>query len=319
MARKPVTVAAFEVAPSVLRFVEMTRDERRVLSAASTELETGRWLDPEHLAARARSLLAEAVRGRPNRLIASVPACHAHFRVIDAPVDGAEDHLSWDMTRYLARPREEYSLAFAPAGKIVAGNEAGGTRRHVAAAFDREKAARVRDALAAAAKMPLAALDVDAAAIADLLATAHPEACAGRTVVVQSEGHVAGVLRLRDGSPEGFSPVRDAGASGDDALRPDSDAQERAEILLKRARAIRVGLRNAGAEWEAPGRAYLCGRLALDEDFRELLRTQTGIAFRLLNPFANLPGPDPADFPGAWPGAPYATAVGLALRLLEEP
>jgi Tfp pilus assembly PilM family ATPase len=313
MARKPGTVAAFEVSPSMLRLVEMTRDERRVLAAASIDLEAGRWLDPGHLAARARSLWAEAVRGRPTRLIASVPAAHAHFRVIDAPAtEDAGDYLAWDMAAYLARPRADYALAFAPAAQ--AGD---GTRRHVAAAFDRAKAAVVRDALSTATKLPLAALDVDAAAIANALEAAHPDSRAGLALVVQAERHAAAALRLRDGVVAGHAPAREPSATGETPGAP--DAQERAEGLMKRAHALRDIVRAAGAEWEAPERAWLCGELAADEDFRELLRAQTGIAFRLLNPFANLPGPDPADFPGAWPGAPYAAPVGLALRLLEEP
>ncbi|HEX2612554.1 MAG TPA: hypothetical protein VHO02_03055 [Fibrobacteria bacterium] len=314
MARKSGTVAAFEVSPSVLRLVEMTRDERRVLAAASMDLEAGRWLDPEHLAARARSLWAEAVRGKPTRLIASVPAAHAHFRVIDAPVaEDADDYLAWDMAGYLARPRADYALAFAPAART--GHE--GARRHVAAAFDRAKAAVVRDALASAAKLPLAALDVDAAAIANALEAAHPDSRAGLALVVQAERHAAAALRLRDGVVAGHAPAREPASATEASGAP--DAQDRAEGLMKRAHALRDIVRTAGTEWETPERAWLCGELAADEDFRELLRAETGIAFRLLNPFANLPGPDPADFPGAWPGAPYAAAVGLALRLLEEP
>jgi hypothetical protein len=245
-----------------------------------------------------------------------VPAAHAHFRVVDAPAgaEDARDYLAWDMTGYLARPRADYALAFAPARPGKEGTE--GSRRHVAAAFDRAKAAVVRDALATATKLPLSALDVDAAAIANALEAAHPDSRAGLALVVQAERHGAAALRLRDGVTAGYAPAREpGGATG--AAAP--DAQERAEGLMKRAHAIRDVVRAAGAEWEAPERAWLCGALAADEDFRELLRAQTGIAFRLLNPFANLPGPDPADFPGAWPGAPYAAGVGMALRLLEEP
>jgi Tfp pilus assembly PilM family ATPase len=313
MARKPVTLAAFEVAPGALRFVEMARDERRVLAAATIPLEEGRWLDGEHLAARARSLFTEAVRGKPARMIASVPARHAHFRVIDAPAAGADEYLAWDMERYLARPRDEYAFAFS---RITAPSVPSGTERHVAAAFDRAQAALVRDALASATKLPLVALDIDAAAIANATRAAHPDARSGRALVVQAERHAASALRLQDGVPAGFAPAQESGVVAADALA--DSAQDRAEALMKRAHGIRDALRGAGAAWETPERAWLCGELAASEDFRELLRAQTGITFRLLNPFANLPGPDPADFPGAWPGAPYTAAVGLALRLAEE-
>jgi hypothetical protein len=228
------------------------------------------------------------------------------------------------MARYLARPREEYAFAFAPTARTApsASSTQGpnqsntspesGARRHVAAAFGRAQATAVRDALTSAAKIPLAALDVDIAAIANALATAHPDSRAGGAVVLQAERHATTALRLQGGAPAGFAIMRETAGEG-------ADAQERAEALLKRAHAIRDGLRPAAPAWQTQERANLSGELAATEDFRELLRAQTGIAFRLLNPFANLPGPDPADFPGAWPGAPYAAAVGLALRLVEEP
>ena len=318
MARKPVTLAAFEVAPTQLRFVEMTRDDRRVLAAAAIDLDEGRWLDRDHLTAQARALFTGSVRGKPARLIASVPACHAHFRLIDAPAEGARDYLEWDMTRYLARPREDYAFAFVPVNPLSADpTPEGGARRHVATAFDRAQAARVRDAISDATRQRLDALDIDAVAIANALSSAHPESRAARAIVVQVERYAASALRLQGGVLSGFALARKAGIASA-VLRPGADPQERAESLMTSAHAIRDALRQASADWETPERAFLCGELAASEDFRELLRAQTGITFRLLNPFANMPGPDPADFPGAWPGAPFTTAVGLALRLAEE-
>jgi hypothetical protein len=114
--------------------------------------------------------------------------------------------------------------------------------------------------------------------------------------------------------------LRDTG----DSLRPGADAQERAEGLLRCVRGIAAALRNAEEGWEAPDHVLLCGELAVNADFRELLRTHlptgsTGsTGFALLNPFRNLPGPNPDEHPGVYPGAPLAAATGLALRLAEE-
>ncbi len=311
MARKPATLAALEVAPTFLRLVEMPRDERRILSAAAIPLEPSRWHDREHLEARTRSLLADFAKGRIERLIASVPAAHAHFRIVEAPAD-AQDYLAWETALYLGRPAGQYVLGFAPIDAVDA--EAAVARRHAVSAFRRERAVAIRDALQAAAGVPLAALDVDAAALANVFSSVASMPAPSRIVLIQAERHAATALRLRDGRLEGIVLERDGGES----LHPDADDQERAEGLLRRARGLRAALARAGEEWERPEAALLCGEFAADADFQELLRAQLAAPLRPLNPYAGMPGPDPDEFAEAWPGGPYAAAVGLALRLAEE-
>lgn len=309
MPRKPATLAALEVSPHCLRFVEMAREERRVVSVGTIALDSGRWHEREHLEARARSLIAVAAKGRIERLIASVPAAFAHFRVVEAPADAADDYLSWETSLYLGKPAAEYAIGSAPLG-----DNKDGARRHAVAAFRREKAVAVRDALQAAAGLPLSALDVDAAALANLLAADASAPAPAQAILIHAERHAATALRLRDGRLEGLALEREGG----EALRPESDDQERAEGLLRRVRGLHAALARAGEEWGRPEGVLLCGEFATDADFQELLRAQFAAPLHPLNPYAGFPGPDPEAFPQAWPGGPYAVAVGLALRLSED-
>lgn len=312
MGKKPSTIAAFEVGPSRLKFVEMPRNERRVLSAGVFSLAPGRWRDRAHLAAQIRSALDTTALGKVERLVASAPLAHAHLRVVEVPPGAdARDHLLWDMSRYLARPPEAYAFDFQPENTVTAAGEA---RRYTVAAFRRDEAIALRDTLEHAAGVPLAALDVDAAAVINAFSSAYPEFLNDRAVILNANIEGTAVLRARHGGFHGASLRRDAG----DSLRPSAETQERAEGLLRLARGIAESLRAGEDAWSRPEHIFLCGDLSTDEDFQELLRSLLPEGFNLLNPFRNLPGPDPADCPDPYPGAPLTAATGLALRLAGE-
>jgi Tfp pilus assembly PilM family ATPase len=318
MGKKPLTVAAFEIGPSSLKFVELLTHEKHVLSAGVFPLEEGRWRDGEHLAAQIRSAIDTTARGKLTRIIASVPLGHAHLRVVEVPAGAtdaksAHDHVAWDMSRYLARALDLYALDIQP----------GANPGHwIAAAFRREEAIALRDTLEAATGLPLHALDVDAAAAVNAFAAAYPELLAERTVLVHANLHAAAIVRTQDGMFQGAVLRRDAGNSLVPAAYPGAkpafEAQERAEGLMRCARGIAEAFETAEGEWGRPDRIFLCGDLSVDADFRELLQARLPGGFNLLNPFRNMPGPDPADFPNVYPAAPFAAAMGLALRLAEE-
>jgi Tfp pilus assembly PilM family ATPase len=231
---------------------------------------------------------------------------------------GAGEHIAWDMSRYLARPLDLYALDFQPVPPPIPPE--GGTpetvpgHRFVVAAFRRDEAVALRDTLEAATGLTLAALDVDAAAVVNAFAVGYPELLSDRTIVVQANLSTTALIRTRLGGFFGSTLRRDAG----EALRPAAEAQERAEGLLRCVRGIAESLRTLEGEWEAPYHIFLCGDLSLDRDFKELLRTHLPLPFNLLNPFRNLPGPDPSEHPDVYPGAPFAVAAGLALRLAGE-
>lgn len=329
MGKKPFTIAAFDIGPSSLKFVEMLRDERRVLTAGVFPLAPGRWRDHGHLAAQIRSAIDTTAEGRIMRVIASVPLGNAHLRVVAVPDGdpaGIRDDVVWDMAHYLARPLDLYALdvvpvpAPAPSGAHAASSADAGDEsdaRVIVAAFRRDEAVALRDTLELATGLSLTALDVDAAALVNAFAFNYPEHATNgaRSVLIQANENATAVVRTRDGGFEGAVVLRDTG----DALRPGADAQERAEGLLRCVRGIAAALRNAEEGWEEPDHVLLCGELAVNADFRELLRAHLPIGFALLNPFRNLPGPNPDEHPAAYPGAPLAAATGLALRLAEEP
>jgi Tfp pilus assembly PilM family ATPase len=324
---KPFTIAAFDIGPSSLKFVEMLRDERRVLTAGVFPLAPGRWRDHGHLSAQIRSAIDTTAEGQITRLIASVPLGNAHLRVVSVPDGdpaGVRDDVVWDMAHYLARPLELYALDVAPLPAPSSGSPTAAapaldddvTRvtRVLVGAFRRDEALALRDTLESATGLSLAALDVDGAAIINAFSFNYPEHAANRAVLIQANENATAVIRTRGGGFEGAFVLRDTG----DSLRPGADAQERAEGLLRCVRGIAAALRNAEEGWEDPDHVLLCGELAVNADFRELLRTHLPTGFALLNPFRNLPGPNPDDHPAVYPGAPLAAATGLALRLAEE-
>lgn len=318
MAKLPATLAAFDIGPSGLKFVEMTRDAGQIVSAGRFELAPGRWNDREHLAAQVRSAIDTTARGRVTRVIAAVPLGHAHLRVIATPAEGGEDdardHVAWDMAHYLARPLDVYAVDAQPLD-VTRGEEV----LYAAAAFRRVVALAIRDAVEEGSRLPLAALDVDAAALVNALALNYPEAGDASVLLIQAGREGTGLIRARHGRLEGVVYLRDDGALP--GFGGADEAQEHAEGLLRRARAIAQYLRQAGEP--APGRVLMAGDLAPDPDFRELVNSHlVGIVEAppaLFNPFRNLSGPPPEEFPDVYPGAPLAAAVGLALRLAGEP
>jgi Tfp pilus assembly PilM family ATPase len=322
MAKKPSTVVAFEIGPSCLKFVEMPRNERRILATGLFALEPGRWHERAYLAAQIRSALDTATRGNVASVIASVPLGHAHLRVMEVPADAElRDTVRWEFSQYLARPLDAYVVDFQPMSRGNAGQASGThaapdpeTRPVLAAAFHREATVTLREAVEHGSGLPLTALDVDAAAVLNAFAFAHPEHRADRILIVHANADAIALVRTRDGNFEGAVLRRDAGS----ALRPDAEAQDRAEGLLRCARGIVESLSAFDGGWNHPDRVFLCGDLAVDADFKELLRSRLPDGFHLLNPYRNMPGPDPADFPDAYPGARFCAATGLALRMAEE-
>jgi Tfp pilus assembly PilM family ATPase len=314
MAKKPSTVAAFEIGPSCLKFVEMSRNEPRILATGLFPLEPGRWYERAYLAAQVRSALDTAARGNVTRVIASIPLGHAHLRVLEVPA-GADvrDTVRWEFSQFLARPLDAYVLDFQVAQRRTSEAHAA-TDLVLAAAFHREATILLREAVEHGSGLPLAVLDVDAAAVMNAFAFAHPEHLGDRVVIVHANTDAIALIRTRDGSFEGAVLRRDAGS----ALRPEAEAQDRAEGLLRCVSGITESLSAFDGGWNRPDRIFLCGDLALDADFKELLRTRLPDGFHVLNPYRNLPGPDPADFPDAYPGARYCAATGLALRMAEE-
>lgn len=309
MGKKPATLAAFDVGAAYLKFVEMPLDERRVITAGVFPLAPGRWLDRDHLAAQVRSALDTTARGRVARLIASVPLGHAHLRATAAPggdAATARGHGVWDMGQYLARPLDDYLTDAWPQpapGPVVT------------AAFRRGPAETFRAAVEAGADRPLDALDVDVAGIVNAYAANYPERAGLPAVLVQANVAGTAVVRVRGGLLEDVVFLR----NDDVPPVPGTDSQELAESLLGVAKGLGARLRDSGDDRGEPDPVFLCGDFAANADFRELLHAHLGVPYGLLNPFRNIPGPDPDEFPDVYPGAPLTAATGLALRLAEEP
>lgn len=320
---KASSVLALDFGPSTLRFIEMMPEgnpKNQVLSAGVVALEAGD--DTSTHADRIRSVLRRTVAFRAGAqggtLIASVPLRHAFLRLIEVPED-TEDvpaALRWDMAQYLARPLDRYALDFLPQGDA----EASHAQRYLASAYRHSEVETLLAALAEAGAPAPAALDIDALAVLDAFAANYPECLPERTVIVKADAEATLLFRTRNGEYLGGLVQRESPDVPFHAM----EAHERAEHLLHRARMITLALsgaagapRNGGAGWAEPERIFLCGDLSGDADFRELLKTGMQAPFALLNPFRKVSGPDPDAWQVAYPGAPFAAAVGLALRACE--
>jgi Tfp pilus assembly PilM family ATPase len=314
---KSSSVLALDFGPSTLRFIEMLPEgnpKNQVLSAGVVTLEAG--ADISTHAERIRGVLARTVAFRAGAqggtLVASLPLCHAFLRLIEVP-DESDDvpaTLRWDMSQYLARPLDWYALDFLPQD---AARESAGSQRYLAAAYRLSEVETLRAALAEAGAPAPAAVDIDALAIVDIFAVNYPECLGERTVIIKADAEATLIFRTRNGEYLGGAVQRENPAVPFHAM----EAHERAEHLMHRARMITLALGGAAGAppgWAEPERIFLCGDLAGDADFRELLKTGMKAPFALLNPFRKVSGPDPETYQVAYPGAPFAAAVGLALR-----
>jgi Tfp pilus assembly PilM family ATPase len=223
------------------------------------------------------------------------------------------------MARYLGRPLTDDLIDLLPLAAIAAtkANEARtpGSQQWIAAVFKRDDALTVRDALEAGSGLPLAALDIDAAALVNVFTVSHPELATDRTLLIQANVASTVLIGVQGAQFQGAVVRHDAGES----QKVGAEAQERAEGLLRIARGIAETVRVGPEDQNKPDHILLSGDLSTDPDFRELLRAHLPMPFGLLNPFRNIPGPDPAEYPEAYPGGPLAATLGLALRLAEAP
>ena len=328
MSKRPETVVALEIRPSEARMAELARNGRRVLATSRLPLAPGRWLDPDHLSATVRTLLDATSGGKSARLAVSLPSGVAHLRRVLAPAGpAAREHLAWDLETWLGEPLDAYvwdhaSLTSGTTRKAARAGSDGDAEAgtpHLVACAPRETARLVRDAVARAAGRPPALLEVDAAVLPRLLPVNYPEH-PGAALLVHAHADATTVVDVRAGVPVALRVLRDAA----EAFAPGSGPQERAEGLLRLARVLgRIAADTAAeaagstADGSEAAPVLVGGTLAVDADFRELLRAHVPTA-ALLNPFRHLAGPDPATHPEAYPGAPLAAAVALALRADAE-
>jgi Tfp pilus assembly PilM family ATPase len=307
MSRKPSSLLALDYGPSSLKFVEMSFDGSRVLAAGLMRFSENAWRGEESITTLLRTALAQALGFDGGKVALTVPLCHAFVRQVEIPAaaEDAATALRWDMEQYLARPADLYAIDHQP----LEGPGPHGGRLFLSAAYRLSEVERLLRALDAAGSSRPVAFDIDALSTVNAFAYNYPESLGERTVIVQADRHATACYRTLNGEYLDGAVEHEA-----DASLP-ADPQERAERLLRRANAIADNLRLALRDWPAAERVFLCGELAGDADFRELLKTRMTGGYALLNPFRKLTGPNPENHPNAYPGAPFSAAVGLGLRI----
>jgi Tfp pilus assembly PilM family ATPase len=208
------------------------------------------------------------------------------------------------MEQYLARPLDDYLMDYQALGSNE--NETG--RLYLVAAYRRSEVERLRGILESTG-FPLVVLDVDAFAAVNAFEANYPEMQQGRTFLVKVDANGFTCVRAQNGMFHGC----DTGPVDPGIL--DLNGQSKTDRLLDLVQELRIRLDAARDAWGEVDNVVLCGDLALDTEFRELLESNVPMPLLPLNAFKEVTFALGSEADGILPSAPqFAAALGLALR-----
>lgn len=307
MAQKSSSVVALELSRSFLKLVEFLPFENQISTVAIKPLDASRWDDDAYLAEQIRHSVTKHVTDSGADLIGAVAGENSVIRQVEIPntEDNIVDAIQWEMEQYLIHPVDEYLVDWQPLGS----NHDETARSYLVAAFRRREVERLKSVLEQSG-FSLAVLDVDVFAAQNVFEANYPERLPLKTFLIKADSHVIKCLRTQNGQFLGFesAPVDDRFmTSGNEA---------KAEIVLGLVNSIRASLDRASDAWGGVDQIVLCGDLALDNEFREMLEANMPSEVTHLNAFKEISfalSPDKSAI--FQPSAPQcAGAVGLALR-----
>jgi type IV pilus assembly protein PilM len=307
MAKKNSSVVALELSRSYLKLVEFLPAENQISMVAIKPLDPGRWNDDAYLSEQIRHSIQKHVQDPDADLVTSMSAEHAVVRQVEVPnsEDNLLDAVQWEMEQYLAHPLEEYLLDFQALGS----NQDETGKLFLAAAFRKEEVLRVQRIMESSGR-GLAVMDLDLFAAQNVFELNYPEKVPLKTLLVKADAHMVKCLRTQNGFFLGFdtAPVPDA------FLSVAADAKN--GMVLDLVNSIRSSLDKAHDAWGSVDEVVLCGDLALDTEFRELLEANMPMPVTHLNAFKEITfALSPEKSAVFMPSAPQcAGAVGLALR-----
>ncbi len=292
------SVVAVDISPTHLKFVEFFPFENRVAAVAVEALQPARWGNDAYLEEQIRTAMERHVKAENTDVITSVFAGHTILRTVEIP-DDEENFLKalrWDMGQYLARPLDEYLMDYQSLGH----NQAGDGRLYLVAAYRRSEVERLRRVWENAGFTP-AILDVDAFAAVNAFEANYPGQQTEPTFLIKADSHAVLCIRAQNGMFLSF-----------DAISVDANSQPNLADLAEQVSA------SFDASQLASGKIrqiFLCGDLALNEKFRELLEEALRARVTLLDAFREMQFIEGAEMGDAFSCAPQcAAALGLALR-----
>ena len=302
------SVVAVEFSPSFLKLVEFLPLENQIATVLLQPLEISQWGNDEYLAEQIRSLLQKNIRSEDIDLVCSVSAEHTALRNFEIPLaeDNVLDAIQWDMEQYLARPLDEYLMDY----QLMGSNQQENGRTVLTAAYRRSEVERLQRLLESTG-YPLAVLDVDTFATINAFEANYPEMLASRTFIIKADAHGIICIRTQNGS-----------FFGNDVFKVNSgildlNGQAKTDRLLDLVHEIRQRMDETRNEWGELDQVILCGDLAQDEEFRDLIEANSPMPMATLNAFREMVFAEgfneSAD--GITSSAPqFACVLGLALR-----
>lgn len=307
MAKKNSSVVALELSHSYLKLVEFLPTENQISTVAIKPLDASRWDDENYLAEQVKNSISKHVTEPNADLIASMSGENAVIRHVEVPhsEDNIIDVIQWEMEQYLIHPLEEYLLDYQALGS----NHDESARTYLVAAFRRSEVERYKRIMEQSG-CTLAVLDLDVFAAQNVFEVNYPEKLPLKTFLIKADSNVVKCIRTQNGQFLGFesSPV--------DPAYMTSGSEAKVDLVLGLVNQIRTALDRAQDSWGGVDQIVLCGDLALDNDFREMLEANLPTEVTHLNAFKEITfalSPDKSIV--FQPSAPQcAGAVGLALR-----
>jgi type IV pilus assembly protein PilM len=307
MAKKNSSVVALELSRSFLKLVEFLPAENQISTVAIKPLDAERWNDDEYLVEQVRHSVSKHVTDADADLITSMSGENAVIRQVEIPnsEDNLIDAIEWEMEQYLIHPLNEYLLDYQSLGS----NQDETARTYLVAAFRRSEVERFKRIMDQSG-CSLAVMDLDIFAAQNVFEVNYPEKLPLKTFLIKADSNIVKCIRTQSGQFLGFETL------AVDAAFMNSGEEAKSSIVASLVNQIRGAFDRTLDAWQGVDQIVLCGDLALDNDFREMLEANLPAEVTHLNAFKEITfALSPEKSAVFQPSAPQcAGAVGLALR-----
>jgi Tfp pilus assembly PilM family ATPase len=307
MAKKSSSVVALELSRSFLKLVEFLPEENQISTVAIKPLDATRWDDDQYLADQIKQSVSKHISDPGAEIVSSVAGENAIIRQVEIPAgeDNIQDAIQWEMEQYLIHPVEEYLVDWQALGS----NQDETAKVFLVAAYRRSEVMRLKSILEQSG-CGLAVLDVDVFAALNVYEANYPEKQPLKTFLIKADSHVIKCSRTQNGQFLGFESM-----AVDPAFMT-SGADAKSAMVLDLASRVRAALDRATETWGGVDQIALCGDLALDDEFREMLEATLSSEILPVNAFKEITFALASEKSAVFqPSAPQcAGAVGLALR-----
>ncbi len=307
MAKKNSTVVALELSRSFLKLVEFLPAENQISMVAIKPLDAQRFDDDSYLIEQIRSSISKHIADPESDLVTAMLSENAAVRIIEIPLreDNINDAIQWEMEQYLIHPLNEYLFDFQSLGS----NQDETARTYLVAAYRRAEVERFMNIMERSG-CNLAVMDLDIFATQNVFEINYPEKLPQKTFLIKADSHVVKCIRTHNAQFLGFDSI------AVDKNFMDAGSQTKTDIVVELVSQIRACLDKVDSEWGGVEQIVLCGDLALDNEFREMLESNMPTEVLHLNAFKEINfslSPEKSEI--FMPSAPQcAGAVGLALR-----